>query len=705
MKKIGVWVANKRILILIVAVLLAIPAGYGALNTELNYDILTYLPKDAESVKGSKIMDESFGSSDSGILIFKDLEDYVIQDIESEIERLDGVAGVVWARDLVNITVPVEMLPDEVVKTFYRDDATLLMINFNNSAANEITQEAIVSIREIIEEQEGYLTGASAIIRDIRDLSNKEKDMYIALAILLAVIILSLTLPSTLIPFIFLIGIGFGVLYNLGSNFFLPDVSYVTSAIAGVLQLGVTMDFSIFLYHRYEEERGNYEDHKQAMAVAIHKTAISISGAALTTMAGFLALVAMELTLGANIGIVMAKGVFLGVLCTLTIMPSLLLVFDKTIHRFKHGTILPSFKKISRFVVNKHIVLMVLSFLLLIPAIYGSTHKEVYYKLDTSLPRDMASIVSLEVMKESFDMKSTYSLAVNSQITDMEMKKMINELKNVEGVNQVIAYQQFIGPMVPKEMVAKELLHTFINEEFSKLTILSKYSAATDEGNKQTEAMNVIVKSYDVNGVLTGEIPMTKDLIEVTDRDIKVVNILSVVLLLIIIGITFKSLTLPILLVMSIELAVLINMAVPFYMGTKIPFIASIVIGSIQLGTTVDYAILLTNRFKEQMYVESDKFEAMAVSIQYCSKSIVTSGLTFFGSTFAVAVVSDIDMIGSLSMMMGRGALISMVVIMVLLPALLLIFENIISKTTVGWKKKESNKKMKGALKPIFNIK
>lgn len=687
MRNFGEWIAGHRRIILILAILLLIPAGYSALNTELNYDILAYLPDEAESVMGQKIMDESFGSSGTGILIFSGIKDYEIKDVEKDIEALKGVKSVTWVRDLVSLTVPTEILPDEIRETFYQDNSVMLMVNFIDSSAADLTQEAVKDIRLIIKEKEGYLTGTQAIIRDVIELSDKEKNIYIGLAILLAIVVLALTLKSTVIPIIFLIGIGFGVIYNMGTNFFLPDISYVTSAIAGVLQLGVTMDYSIFLYHRYEEERERYHSHEKAMGVAIQKTAVSISGASLTTIAGFLALVAMQLTLGANIGIVMAKGVLLGVICTLTIMPSLLLVLDRVIHKFQHKTFLPNFSKISNFVVDKHLLFMIVGIALLLPAIYGANHKEVYYKLDTSLPKNMASIEGLEVMKEAFDMNSIYFVAVNRQLEDLKVKEMIHELEDVEGIHQVVGYQTFVGSMIPKEMIPDQVLEIFMNDEYSKFTIISQYSAASDQGNVQTETIKEIVKTYDQSGLVTGEIPMTKDLIDVTNHDIKVVNLLTVVLLLIIIGITFKSVVLPIILVLSIELAVLINMGIPYYTGTTIPFIASIIIGSIQMGTTVDYAILLTNRFREILVYEPNKKIAMQKALQSSSKSIVTSGLTFFFSTFAVAVVSNIDMISQLALMMGRGALISMVVIMIVLPALLLIFEGLISKTTIGWKR------------------
>jgi len=691
MRNYGEWIARHRVLILIVAVILTLPAAYSALNTQLNYDILAYLPSEVDSVKGQHIMDKSFGSADSGLLVFEGVDDYVILDKEKEIEALEGVESVTWARDIADVTVPAEMLPDEINDIFYRNDSVLLMVNFKNSAADDLTQEAVSSIRDIVAEDNGYLAGASAVIRDVIELSDSEKNLYIGLAVLLAIIILALTLPSTIIPLIFMAGIGFGVLYNMGTNFFLPDVSYVTSAIAGVLQLGVTMDFSIFLYHRYEEERDRQSDHISAMGVAINKTATAISSAAITTIAGFLALVAMQLTLGANIGLVMAKGVLLGVICTLTIMPALLLIFDKVIHRFKHGTVLPEFNHISKFVVNHHIILVIIGILLLLPAIYGRNNAQVYYKLDSSLPSDMESIVALDQLKDSFDIKSFYYLAVDKDLPDIEINAMISDIENIHGVGQVLAYQKIVGPMVPDEMIPPELMDSFVSDDYTKIIITSEYGAATDQGNDQAAIIDSTAKQYDSKGILTGEIPMTKDLIEVTEKDIMVVNALSIILLLIIIAITFKSVTLPIILVMSIELAVFINMGIPYYTGTSIPFIASIIIGSVQLGTTVDYAILLTNRFKEELRLEPDKKKAMTAALKASSKSIITSGLTFFGSTFAVSLVSDMDIISSLSLMMGRGALISMVVILTVLPALLLIMETLISKTTIGWRKTNIN--------------
>lgn len=694
MKNYGEWIARHRVLVLVIAILLAIPSAYNALNTELNYDILSYLPDDVDSIKGRTIMNESFDSATSGFLVFKGVEEHVILDVEKEIEEIEGIKNVVWARDVVDVTVPAEVLPDKIREVFYTEDAVLLMVNFTDVAASDKTLNAIVSVRETISDYEAHLAGASMVIRDVRDLSAKEKDRYIGLAVLLATIVLALTLPSTVIPFIFLTGIGFGVLYNLGTNFFLPSVSYVTSAIAGVLQLAVTMDFSIMLYHRFEEERLNYTDKNKAMGIAIKKTATAIGGAAITTIAGFLALTAMKLGLGANIGLVMAKGVFLGVICTLTIMPALLLVFDKAIHRFSHPTILPEFRHISNFVVKHHIILVLVGIALLVPAIYGSEKADVYYNLDKSLPRDMDSIVAFEELKEVFDMKSFYSVAVDKDLADIEVQEMIKRIEDTNGIKEVLGYQKFMGPMIPIEMLSPEMLDTFRSDDFVKLTIMSKYSAASDEGNAQADMIKAIVKEYDEDGVVTGEISMTKDLIDITEIDTKVVNRLTIILLLIIVAVSFKSLLLPVILVMSIELAVFINMGIPYYTGTTIPFVASIIIGSVQLGTTVDYAILLTNRYREELFVEANKKDAMRKAIKASAKSIITSALAFFGATFAVFAVSNMDLISTLTLMMGRGALVSMVIILTVLPALLLIFEPIVSKTTIGWKKhdKESLK-------------
>lgn len=684
MEKFGMLVSKKRHLIVIIAIILAIPAIFGIINVPINYDILAYLPNDINSVKGQKILDEAFGTSNQGYLVFDDMPEYIIKDMEQKIESLDGVDDVVWVRDFLDLSVPKEMLPKELSEIFYRDNCVLLMVNFSGNTTDISTQKAVEEIRNITNNK-SYLSGMGALIKDTIDISDHEKIIYLILAVVLAVLVLAFTLKSTIIPMIFLTGIGSAILYNMGSNYFLKDVSYITEAIAAVLQLGVTMDFSIFLYHRYEEEREKNSDHLDAMALAIHKTASSISGAALTTIAGFLALCAMKLTIGANIGIVMAKGVLIGVITTLTLTPALILIFDKAIHRFQHKTVLPSFDKMAKFVVKRHIILMIAGLLLLVPAIYGSIHTNVYYKLDESLPQNLDSIVSLDKLKNTYDMDTTHMIIVNSNIAEYKIDKMIKEIEQLKGISKVMAYEKVIGPMLPTEVIPLKVHDMFISNDYEQILVNSTYEVATPQMTEQINELKKIIKKYDENGYITGEGALTQDLIDITDIDFKNVNMLSILAVFIIILIAFKSGSIPLFLVAVIELAVSINTGLPFYTKTTIPFISTIVIGTIQLGTTVDYAILLTTRFREELHFNKDKFEAMFIALKSSARSIVTSGLTFFVTTVSVAAISKIDLISSLSGMIGRGALISMVTILFILPSVLLLFEGMIRRTTYKW--------------------
>ena len=686
MEKFGMLVGKKRKLIVFIAILLFIPSVIGFLMVPINYDILAYLPSDVESVKGQAILSESFKSSNQGYLVFEDTPEYIIDDKISKIKEVPGVQNVLWIRDMLNMGVPKEILPEELSEIIYRDDCVLVLINFEGNATDESTQNAIADIREISGDH-SFLSGMGALIKDTIDISNTEKIVYMALAVVLTIIVLALTLKSTIIPILFLLSIGFSIAVNLGTNIFLKDISYVTEAIAAVLQLGVTMDFSIFLYHRYEEERANYADHIEAMGVAVNKTAVSISGAALTTIAGFLALCAMKLTIGSNIGIVMAKGVLIGVISTLTLTPALILIFDRAIHRFQHPVLMPSFEKLSRFVVKRHVLLLVLGLLLLIPAIYGASNTNVYYKLDESLPQDLESIVSLNKMKATYDMATTHMIIFKDDLPDYQIDEMVGKIEALDGVSKVIAYNKLIGPMIPVEMVPAELSDVFYKNGYEQIIVNSSMAVASDETSRQLEAIRSIIRTYDPEALITGEGALSQDLIEISDIDFKNVNILSIIAVFVIIMISFKSLSIPVLLISVIELAVSINMGIPYYTGATIPFIATIVIGTIQLGSTVDYAILLTTRFKEELEVQNDKFEAMTVALKSASKSIMTSGLTFFVTTVSVAFISKIDLISSLSGMIGRGALISMVTIMLILPSVLLIFEGVIQKTTMKWRK------------------
>lgn len=685
MLKFGRFIAKNRILVLIISILLLIPSVYGLIKTRINYDILTYLPENLDSMKGQRILNDVFSNAATGMLIIENMESKDIVKIKEKISEVEGVEKVTWISDFLDESIPKEILPSEIRDVFFRENSTLLMIQFENGAASDETQRAIENIRKVINKQ-CFLSGMSAIIKDTIELADRETPIYVLLAVVLAVIVLALTLESTIIPIIFLLAIGVAIVYNLGTNTFLGEISYITKSLAAVLQLGVTMDYSIFLLHRYEDELKLTDDKNEAMAIAISKTAASILGSSLTTIAGFLALVAMKLGLGKDIGIVMAKGVLIGVIATITILPSLILTFDKVIHRFNHGTVLPEFKKVSSIITRYYKVFIVIIILLFIPSLYGQSNTKVYYNIDESLPKDMESIVALNKLKNEYNMTTTHMIVVKEDIPNYKIKRMIDEIEKTDGIEKVISYDKIVGPAIPEEFIPKEIKEHFAKDGYKLILANSIYKAATDEQNAQVAKLREIIKKYDEDAYITGEGALTKDLVEIADIDFKRVNLVSILAIFIIILILFASPSIPVLLVGVIELAIFINMAIPYYIGTTIPFIASIVIGSIQLGATVDYAILLTTRFREELRNGHDKYEAMRIALQSSAKSIVTSALTFFGSTVGVGFIAKIEMIRSLSMMIARGAIISMFVILFLLPAVLLISEGVISATSKNWR-------------------
>lgn len=687
------FVAKHRKLILLLATLLLLPSLYGVVKTDINYDILTYLPEDLDSVKGQNILNDTFKSASTGMLVIENMEDKDVLEIKEKTEKIKGVDSVTWISDISDINVPKSILPNDIKSIFYSENSTLLMVNFQEKSSSDITQDAIGDIREITDKR-AFLSGMSAILKDTVELSDKQTPIYVGLAILLAILILILTLKSTVIPFLILISIGYAIVYNFGSNIFLGEISYITKSLAAVLQLGVTLDYSIFLLHRYQEESKNTENKEVAMANSISKTASSVIGSSLTTIAGFLSIAFMELTIGKDIGIVMAKGVILGVLSVLTILPSLILVFDKPINRFKHKTLLPEFDKLSILVTKKYKFFIIVGLILFFPALYGQLNNDVYYNLDESLPDDLDSIVSLEKLKTNFNMTTTHMAIVSDEVPGYEVYKMIDEIENIQGVENILTYQTFIGPGIPENFIPSKVKSNFEKDGYKQLIINSKYKAATNEENIQIKEIDKIIKSYDDKALLTGEGVLTKDLIDIADRDFKKVNLISYISVFIIIMLIFVSFSIPLLLILVIMLAIFINMSVPFYLNHSIPFIASIVIGSIQLGATVDYAILLTTRFKQELKNGIDKFDAMQIAVKESSKSIITSGLTFFASTVGVSIISNMEFISSLSAMIARGALISTGVILFILPGLLLASETIIKKTTRNW---FSNTKKKGS--------
>ncbi len=650
MKTFARMVARHRKMVLIIGVLLMIPSIYGLINTRVNYDLLTYLPGELDSMKGQQVVDEVFNKAATGMLIIEDMESKDVLKIKETIENIEGVEKTVWISDLLDITIPKEFLPDDIKDIFYSDNSTLIMIEFTHEAASDATQMAIKDIRSNMNKQ-CFLSGISTILRDTIKLADKETPIYVLLAVVLATIVLALTLESTIVPLIFLAAIGIAILYNFGTNIFLGEISYVTKSLAAVLQLGVTMDFSIFLLHRYEEELKVNPIKEESMAVAITKTASSIAGSSLTTIAGFfLALSVMKLGLGKDIGFVMAKGVFfIGVICTITILPALILTFDKVIHRFNHGTVLPSFKGTAHFVTKHYKKLVILFVLLFIPFIYGKVNTKVYYNLDESLPRNLDSIIALEKLKEEYNMTTTHMIVIDSDTPSYKAKEMIGKIEKLPGIQNVLGYDKLVGPAIPYEFVPDKAKDIFEKEGYKLLLVNSNYKAATDEQNQQLHDIDEIVKSYDPDGMVTGEGALTKDLVEMADIDFKNVSIASIVAVFIIILMVFRSVSIPVVLVGVIQLAIFINMGIPYYTNTTIPFISSIVIGTIQLGATVDYAILLTTRFREEMRHGHDKYEAMRLSLIGSTRSIVTSALTFFGATVGVGFIADMEMIKKLN--------------------------------------------------------
>lgn len=684
MNKFGHFIAKHRKLVLLIATFLLLPSFYGMIKTKINYDILTYLPKKLESVKGQEILNDVFENSSTSFLVIENMEEKDVAKIKDKISGIEGVEKIIWVDDFVDTAIPKEALPEELKDTFYRENSTLLMIQFGNESSSDITQDAITEIRGVLNKQ-CFLSGMAAVLKDTVELADKQTPIYVGLAIALAVLVLSLTLESTIIPFIILISIGYAIMYNFGTNIIFGEISYITKSLAAVLQLGVTMDYSIFLLHRFEEESRKIDDKNQAMANAIEKTAASIMGSSLTTIAGFLAIAFMELTIGKDIGLVMAKGVFLGVVSVLTVLPALMLVFDKAIHRFSHKTLLPEFNGLSKLVTKHYKLFIILALLIFLPAFYGERNNEVYYNLDESLPRDMDSIVGFSKLKNEYNMMTTHMILVPSDMPGYKIKSMVDDIEKLEGIEKVISYDKFVGPGIPDNFIPKEVKDKFEQGGYKLILVNSSFKAATDEENAQVAAIYDITKKYDSRTMVTGEGVLTKDLVSIADEDFKRVNVISILAVFFIILLVFTSVSIPLLLVLVIELAIFINMAVPYYMNNSIPFISSIVIGSIQLGATVDYAILLTTRFREEIRNGHNKFEAMEISVRESSKSIFTSGLTFFGSTVGVAIISDMEIVKSLSGMIARGALISTGVILFILPGVLLASEGLIRKTSKNW--------------------
>ncbi|WP_294787697.1 efflux RND transporter permease subunit [uncultured Eubacterium sp.] len=693
MLKFGKGVVKSRIIIFIAAILLLIPSVFGYLHTRVNYDILSYLPKDIETMKGQDILVDEFGTGAFSTFVVDGMSNKDVSALREKIEHVDHVKTVLWYDSVADISIPTEMLPEKMQKIFLSDEGTLMFIMYDTTMSADETMEAVEQIRAISNEQ-CFLSGMSAVVTDIRNLSDKEVPVYVLLAVILSLVVLSLTMDSFLIPIFFLLSIGMAIIYNLGTNVFMGEISYVTKALSAVLQLGVTMDYSIFLWHSYENQKKIFaDDHKNAMAHAISQTITSVVGSSITTIAGFIALCFMSFTLGMDLGIVMAKGVVFGVIGCVTILPSMILIFDKPLEKTRHKAVLPDIGKLSGVVTKRFPIFLLIFAVLLVPAIYGQKNAEVYYDLAGTLPEDLQSFMANQKMDEEFDMNSTHILLADSHMKAKDAEAMLERIDGVDGVKAAIGIDSLIGPSVPKDMIPQSIREIIEDDKYQMILISSEYKTASDEVNTQIDEINNIVADYDANGMLIGEAPCTKDLITITDTDFKVVSAISIVAIFVIIALVFRSLVLPIILVAVIEFAIFVNMSIPFYTHTSIPFIASIVIGTIQLGATVDYAILMTNNYKSARAAGMEKNDAVQRAVAASAQSIVVSALSFFASTFGVGIYSNIDMISSLCILMARGALISMVVVIFVLPAMYMVFDRVICATSAGFRIKKKERK------------
>ena len=679
------WIVKRRKLILVLAVLLLIPSVFGALGTYINYDILTYLPKDLDSMIGETYLEDDFNMASVSMITVENMSTPDTLKLKSDLEGVEGVQKVMWTSDFIDVTTPKEMLPSDIQKFFYNDSgATMLIVQFDAPSADARTMNAQKQIKNILN-KDCFIGGMSAILEDTKSLINKEMPLYILCAVGASLLILFLSLKETIVPLIFMLGMLFPIVYNFGTNIFLGQISYITEALATVLQLGVTMDFSIFLLHRYQEEKELRSSNEEAMTSAICKTMTSISASSLTTIAGFLALCAMRLTLGRDIGLVMAKGVALGVICTVVILPALILTFDKWVEKYKHRTVIPKLTKLSYFVSNHAVPIVVAFILIIIPFAIAQNKTEVYYTLFDSLPQDLTGIVGTNKLGEDFGMTTSHFILVHDDLTASEVSDLCDELKDVDGITQVMSLDSITGPGFDTELLPDSVMEILQSGGYKLILANSSYKTGTDAINNQLDEMISLIKAVDPEGVITGEGAMTKDLIEVADVDFKNVNVWSILAVLAIIAISFKSISIPALLVASIEAAIAINMGIPYFTGTQLPFIASIVIGTIQLGATVDYSILMTTRYHEERAFGRTPKEAAQQSLEHCSQSILTSGLTFFAATVGVAAISKMELLRSICLLISRGALISMVVILVVLPAALMLCDWIIRHTTLKW--------------------
>lgn len=689
--KFGKWVVKCRIPILILAVALLVPSLIGMIMTRINYDMLTYLPGDIDTVVGQDILMDEFGKGAFSFVIIEGMDPEDVSSLREDISHVDHVDTVLWYDDFADVSVPMEILPSKLYDAFNSGDSTMLAIFFDTSTSSDDTMEAITAIRSIAGKQ-CFVSGMSAMVTDLKDLCEKEEPIYVGIAVALACVAMMIFMDNWITPFIFLMSIGMAILLNMGTNYFLGEISYLTKALSAVLQLAVTMDYSIFLWHSYEEQKSMYEDNKEAMAVAINNTLTSVVGSSITTVAGFIALCFMSYTLGLDLGIVMAKGVILGVIGCVTTLPSMILVLDKLLQKTSHKSLLPDMGKVASGITKVFPVFLILFLGLVLPSYlsYKATNNEVYYDLGETLPEDMAYVVANSKLQEDFGVGATHMVLVSTDVSDTDVRAMIHEMENVEGIKYALGLESVVGPLVPEEMLPESVKEVLKSDDWELLLVNSEYKTATDEVNAQINELNTILKKYDSKGMLIGEAPCTKDLIETTDEDFKVVNTVSIVAIFVIIALVEKSITLPLILVAVIELSIFINLGLAHLTGTSLPFIAPICISTIQLGATVDYAILMTTRYKQERYEGRDKREAVTNALKVSIPSIIVSAMGLFSATFGVALYSDVDIISSLCDLMARGAIVSMFAVILFLPAMFMLFDKMICVTSIGFRNKNA---------------
>lgn len=683
-------VVKYRVLILILTAVLMIPAVLGMIGTRINYDMLDYLPGDMDTVKGQEELLKDFGKGAFSFIIVEDMPQKDVAKLTEKIKTVDHVETVLWYNTLADVSIPMEILPDEIYEAFNTDHSTMIAVFFDSATSADVTMDAIREIRSVAGKQ-CFVSGMSALVTDLKDLCEKEEPIYVAIAVILAAVAMLIFLDGWLVPFVFLLSIGMMILLNLGTNYFFGEISYITKALSAVLQLAVTMDYSIFLWHSYNEKRELYADHKEAMAYAIRDTLTSVVGSSATTIAGFAALCFMTFTLGRDLGLVMAKGVLLGVLGCVTVLPSLILVFDKPLQKTKHRSLIPDMKKMAGFVTKRFPIFLVIFLLLIAPALYGyqKTNDEVYYDMGQCLPEDMEYVIANSKLSEEFNIASTHMVLADANLSGKAVRSMIKEMEKVDGVKYVLGLESVIGSAVPEEILPESIVSILKSDKWELFLINSEYKVASDQVNGQIDSLNAILKKYDPTGMLIGEAPCMKDMIETTNHDFQVVNAISILAIFLIIFFVEKSATLPFILIAVIELAIFINLGLPHYLGQSLPFIAPICISTIQLGATVDYAILMTTRYKTERIAGNDKRSAVTTALAASIPSIIVSGMGLFAATFGVALYSDIDIIKSMCMLMARGAVVSMLCVIFILPALLMLCDKLICVTTLGMNPKK----------------